>query len=60
MSKEELASEVCDHYCKYPEMFGRIGKELGLDHDDAEQWMLEMKCSVCPLMELIDEEVKQE
>lgn len=64
MSKEELASEICDHYCKYPEIFDCIGKSLNkideLANEDAHEWLLAVKCRVCPLMKLFEEEVKPE
>jgi len=42
---EEVAGEICDHYCKFPEAYG--------DREDDNQRMIEEKCNKCPLDRLI-------
>lgn len=45
-SPEDLAAEICDHYCKFPEAY-----DTG--HDDDNDRMIEEKCNNCPLGELV-------
>lgn len=47
---EEIASEICDNYCRWPyvalEMFR-------LDKDEEREAFLDEKCEKCPLMRLV-------
>lgn len=40
-SPEDLAAEICNHYCRFPEAY-----------DDNDR-MIEEKCNSCPLGELV-------
>ena len=40
-SPEDLAAEICNHYCRFPEAY-----------DDNDR-MIEEKCNNCPLRELV-------
>ena len=40
-SPEDLAAEICNHYCRFPEAY-----------DDNDR-MIEEKCNDCPLRELV-------
>ena len=39
---EDVASKICDHYCKYPETYDE--KEAGIS-------MIDAICAHCPLVE---------
>ena len=39
---EDVASKICDHYCKYPETYDE--EEAGMD-------MIDAICVNCPLVE---------
>lgn len=45
-SPEELAAEICNHYCKFPEAY-----DAG--HDDDNDRMIEERCDKCPLNEVV-------
>lgn len=44
----EIEDEICDNYCKYPEICQAERK----DPDDAEQLLYEKYCAKCPLNKL--------
>lgn len=41
-----IASEICDHYCKYPLIY---------DEDEEEQPLSEAFCRQCPLNKFLEE-----
>ena len=43
---ENIAGEICDHYCKFPEAYYT-------GHDDDNDRMIEERCNKCPLGKLI-------
>lgn len=45
---EEICGEICDNYCKYPE----LSLETHKDPDEANEWMMNNCCEKCPLMRL--------
>lgn len=45
-SPKDLAAEICDHYCKFPEAY-----DTG--HEDDNDRMIGEKCNSCPLGELV-------
>ena len=45
-SSEDLAAEICDWACRYPQAY-----DTG--HDDDNDRMIEEKCNNCPLGELV-------
>lgn len=45
---EEIAENICDHYCKYPEKYSI--KEKG---DDAYDALLNEVCVKCPLNKIM-------
>ena len=45
-SPEDLAAEICDWACRYPQAY-----DTG--HDDDNDRMIEEKCNSCPLGELV-------
>ena len=45
---EQIVSEICDKYCKYPEEYGKKFK----DEDVATENLCNEKCDHCPLMKL--------
>ena len=46
---EEIASAVCDRYCKYPEQYE---KEYG-DEDEAYEKLWTERCAECPVCTLM-------
>ena len=44
---EEVKSEICDNYCKYPAIYN-TREDSGVDYDR----MFEEKCDRCPLNRL--------
>lgn len=45
---EQVKSEICDDYCKWPEEYLQIHN----DPDEAQAYMLAEKCTTCPLQKL--------
>ena len=45
---EDICTEICDHYCKYPQ----ISLEQYKDPDEAYEWLMNHCCEKCPLMRL--------
>lgn len=48
---EGMASEICTHYCKYPECYEKANE--GMDDDAINEKLIEEKCNKCPLSEVI-------
>lgn len=42
---EDIAGQICDHYCVYPQAYG--------DREDDNQRMIEERCNNCPLNKLV-------
>lgn len=42
---EEVCNEICDNYCKYPQ----ISLEKYKDPDEAYEWLMNHCCEKCPL-----------
>ena len=47
----EIADDICDNYCKYPDMY--VPKNPGDDVDLLEETMYTEICAKCPLVRLI-------
>ena len=45
---EKIKEEICDKYCKWPQLYLESIK----DPDDAHEIMMEHKCAKCPLQRL--------
>ena len=45
---EDICGEICDNYCKYPE----LSLEKYKDPDEAYEWLMNHCCEKCPLMRL--------
>ena len=46
---EQIAEDICDNYCKYPELYAAQYK----DPDESESRLLSEKCDNCPLLRLV-------
>ena len=46
----EIVNEICDNYCKYPDMY--VPKNLGDDVDMLEEIMYTEICAKCPFMRI--------
>ena len=46
-----ISEEICDHYCKYPEMY--LPKNPGDDEDMLEEMMYTEICAKCPLVRMM-------
>lgn len=48
---EQIASEICDHYCKWPDQYFQTN-----DNEDAyAETLVEEKCMMCPLVQFLSE-----
>lgn len=43
---QEISSEICDKYCKFPDMYTDIENE-----DEATELLIKMHCNQCPLVQ---------
>ena len=47
---EEIASEICDEYCRWP----YVALEMFMfDKDEEREAFLDEKCEYCPMMKLL-------
>ena len=45
---DEITEDVCDNYCKWPELIRSMYKDV----DEAQKCLEETKCDTCPLNRL--------
>lgn len=45
---ENIASEICDHYCKFPDQYFCAG-----DEDAETEELVEQHCNMCPLVQFL-------
>lgn len=48
---EAVASEICDHYCKFPDQYDVVG----LTEDEYTEKLVEERCVMCPLLQFLSE-----
>ena len=53
---DDALGRMCDDYCKYPEIYGRLYS----DPDEAQERMCIEKCEDCPLVRLVERRFKDQ
>lgn len=48
---EQIASEICDHYCKWPDQYFQTNET----EDAYTEKLVEEKCLMCPLVQFLSE-----
>lgn len=48
---DEIASEICDNYCKYPQEVQNKYLRGEINETEKEDYMMEHYCNKCPLTE---------
>lgn len=48
---EQIASEICDRYCKWPDQYFQTNE----NEDISTEKLVEEKCIMCPLVQFLSE-----
>lgn len=48
---EEISQDICDNYCKYPQVVHEMYLRDMITEDEKQDYMIEHYCNSCPLVE---------